>query len=423
MKINMDRRKIMLICIAVSLIIGLWYWNSYQDMTDPLENYVGGEMQEWHAMLNSSTNVILLYTTVFGRSQWSDLSGNKLHTYFKDIGCKQQNCLVTYDRRRLQRANAVLFHGRDIENHKGDRYNPELLKSLRSKVPNKQEWIFFSHENPKYAPSFYSPYDRLFNWTASFRARSRIFFRYGNYIKIDHAVEMEKNYAEGKTGIVAWAVSHCSLMRQEYAMELQYYVNLTVYGKCRHYFNNQRSCKHTSEACKKEISKYKFFLAFENDFCEDYVTEKYWERIVQESVPIVMGANYDKRVVIPDSYIDASQFDSIKELAEYLLYLDSNDTAYNQYFAWKTHYAISSDAFFNLYCQICMALHSKETEPSQIVLSEFFSYENTCKRPNKKKVEKFKKQIADSRKYRENAFSSIHRHFHNVVAKIKGILD
>ncbi len=42
--------------------------------------------------------------------------------------------------------------------------------------------------------------------------------------------------------------------------------------------------------CQSRIQKdYKFYLAFENSLCKHYVTEKFWERIPYDMVPIVMG--------------------------------------------------------------------------------------------------------------------------------------
>ncbi len=37
------------------------------------------------------------------------------------------------------------------------------------------------------------------------------------------------------------------------------------------------------------LSEYKFYLAFENSFCEDYVSEKFWNALRRSVVPIVMG--------------------------------------------------------------------------------------------------------------------------------------
>ncbi len=392
---------------------------------DPFEDYTGGEIaKDWESNLHSDTKVILIYTTIFNTPKWHNMEGSKLHTFFDDMKCPTRNCLVTYNRKRLPRVDAAIFHAMDVERHRYDRYSAELLKELRKKVPEKQKWVFLSHENPLFEPYFYEPYDGVFNWTATFRVNSDVFIPYAWYKRDDSLKVPERNYAAGKKGLVAWAVSHCGIMRQDYAQELQHYLNLTVYGKCRHFFNNQRNCKHFNVDCDKELSSYKFFLAFENDFCEDYVTEKYWERIDQETVPVVMGATYDKRLVIPGSYIDASEFDSIKSLADYLLYLDSNDTAYNQYFKWKSHYTTDILPLYDIYCKLCLNLHSQTFKKhSQVKLSEFYNLKTKCEEPHKHKVEKFVKQIEQSRRDREYFFSFIPRHVHNLVAKIKRKLE
>lgn len=56
-------------------------------------------------------------------------------------------------------------------------------------------------------------------------------------------------------------------------------------------------------------------------------------------VPIVMGAHKEdyESVLPPHSYINVDNFRSISELAGYLRYLDGNDTAYAEYFAWNEY--------------------------------------------------------------------------------------
>ncbi|RXG72190.1 hypothetical protein Avbf_05653, partial [Armadillidium vulgare] len=49
-------------------------------------------------------------------------------------------------------------------------------------------------------------------------------------------------------------------------------------------------------------------------------------------VPVVFGGGDYSAVSPPHSYINVRKFPNAKSLAEYLLYLDSNDTAYMEYF-------------------------------------------------------------------------------------------
>ena len=82
--------------------------------------------------------------------------------------------------------------------------------------------------------------------------------------------------------------------------------------------------------------KYKFYLAFENSICIDYVTEKLWKVLPYDVIPVVLGgANYTKYLP-KKSYIDVNDFQSPEELGKYLLKLDKNDDLYNEYFKWKS---------------------------------------------------------------------------------------
>ena len=322
----------------------------------------------------SQMKIILLYSTWFFEPCWGYFKGDLLRREF--MRCpRSKNCLATYDKSLIKIADALLFHGRDVEVKKN--YRADILKNLRKTVPLKQKWIFLSHETPQRDSNLYKPYNGIFNWTATFSRNSDVFVPYTRYIKFEKPKRGAKvNYAKGKNRLVSWAVSNCMKMRQDYALELQRYIDLTVYGGCGKYFKNHGSCKIGEPACEKEMASYKFYLAFENAFCQDWVSEKYWRTIRQNIVPVVMGANYDEGAAIPGSFIDVSDFKSVKELADYLLYLDKNDDAYNKYFSWKTRYGFTGES---MYCSICQELHSEKFQKtSQIVLSEAFSEKNNC---------------------------------------------
>lgn len=71
-----------------------------------------------------------------------------------------------------------------------------------------------------------------------------------------------------------------------------------------------------------------------------------------------MGASkYEYERVAPDhSFIHVDDFDSAKSLANYLNYLDNNDTAYNEYFFWKEKgkYEFMNTKFW---CRLCAMLN------------------------------------------------------------------
>ena len=83
---------------------------------------------------------------------------------------------------------------------------------------------------------------------------------------------------------------------------------------------------------------YRFYLAFENSDCADYVTEKFWANgLKHDVIPIVMGASFEEfsRVAPPGSFIHVDQFNSPEELATFLLELSKNETEYRKYFQWR----------------------------------------------------------------------------------------
>ena len=78
-------------------------------------------------------------------------------------------------------------------------------------------------------------------------------------------------------------------------------------------------------------------------------------------VPVVYGgANYSK--VAPDmSYIDVRDFKSVRQLADYLNYLDTNDDEYLRYFQWRPILEeISGPRLYAAYCSLCWMLHQND---------------------------------------------------------------
>lgn len=172
-------------------------------------------------------------------------------------------------------------------------------------------------------------------------------------------IEQDRNYALNKTKKVAWFVSNCGARnnRLQYAHELQKYINVDIYGSC----GTLKCSRSTADKCFEILDHdYKFYLAFENSNCRDYITEKFFVNSLQRNVlPIVMGArpeDYQQRAPYR-SYIHVDEFASPRELAEYLHILDHNDDLYNAFFKWK-----GTGEFLNTYfwCRVCATLHDED---------------------------------------------------------------
>lgn len=168
----------------------------------------------------------------------------------------------------------------------------------------------------------------------------------------------ERNYALNKTKKVAWFVSNCGARnnRLQYAQELSKHIQVDIYGSCGSY----KCPRNIAHQCFDILDRdYKFYLAFENSNCKDYITEKLFVNSLSRNIlPIVMGAppeDYERSAPYR-SYIHVDEFETPKELAEYLHTLDKNDELYNSYFKWKGTGELINTYFW---CRVCAMLHDE----------------------------------------------------------------
>ncbi len=258
----------------------------------------------------------------------------------------------------------------------------------------------------------------FFNWTMTYRSDSDIPRPYGwierNNVPKSYAPWREKpkpkwlpyDEAEFKESLkfrnssflaraqrpklVAWIVSNChtSSRREDYVKLLQKEIPgkqkqpwivmcpciaivtslaVDIFGGCGD-VKCDKPHREKFDNCSQALERdYKFYLSFENSLCNEYVTEKFFRRLAQNVVPVVMGkAQYDNGVAPPHAVINIADFSTPKELAEYLLRLDQNPEEYLSYFWWQDHYQVhKSTNKPESMCDLCKKLHSK-TEPPKV---------------------------------------------------------
>jgi alpha-1,3-fucosyltransferase len=143
----------------------------------------------------------------------------------------------------------------------------------------------------------------------------------------------------------------------------------------------------TEAGCKLIIAhKYKFFFAFENSICQDYITEKLFDILPYDIIPVVYGYGPYERWVPKSGYINAFDYPEPIVLAKYLLYLDSNKTAYNEYFKWKRFVRYDRDSIISMVpiCEMCIRLNIDEQYGFQTSpindMNKFWSMKTNCKR-------------------------------------------
>lgn len=133
-------------------------------------------------------------------------------------------------------------------------------------------------------------------------------------------------------------MSHCNVhsQRDELVKSLQKFIEVDVYGKCGTF-----SCPRFSSHCDKMLnSTYKFYFAFENSLCVDYVTEKLFNVMDKFIIPVVYSGAKVSNFLPPKSYIDANAFESVQDLANHLIFLSDNPSEYIKYFWWRQYYKI-----------------------------------------------------------------------------------
>lgn len=83
------------------------------------------------------------------------------------------------------------------------------------------------------------------------------------------------------------------------------------------------------------IGTYKFYFSFENTIVDGYVSEKLMVPLSIGALPVYYGAPDILNITLGKSFIKVLDFSSPKDLANYLLYLSNNETAYMNYHTWR----------------------------------------------------------------------------------------
>ena len=130
------------------------------------------------------------------------------------------------------------------------------------------------------------------------------------------------------------------------------------------------------------MRQYKFYLAFENSFCQDYVSEKslfpYKNFRKHFHVPVMRGGFHYDKYLPSDIFVNAGHFQSAQELGQYLALLGNNVTRYAEML--KNVDRVTSDGWFIDWCDICDKLHTN-TQVKTIPDIRKWSHDKKCHPP------------------------------------------
>lgn len=294
--------------------------------------------------VNKTTKKVLLWTGFFLGSWEKEVSNH--------MGKSRYKCVVTSDRTEITSADALLFNYVDLH---------VLAKVPGYRTPE-QVWVMYNAEAPPNLHYTWFSWMGAFNWTMTYRTDSTIPSPYGTFVRLNpeeaKIAELQYKYIDfaiNKTRMSVAIMSNCADVSQRYQHldRLRQYINVDYFGKC-----GNLSCPLIPQGeCYSQ--KYRFRIAFENANCKDYVTEKFWQSLRSNIVPIVNWKRKDQIINAPShSYINIYDFQSMKELADYLIMLSKNATLYNEYFLWKRKYKIlGGETIWYAFQHLCDELH------------------------------------------------------------------
>ena len=213
---------------------------------------------------------------------------------FQFSDCPIRNCYITNN---IERADVILLRESDASrygvirkrkgsNPHGDDYhiprNDHQERTEDAHVESNPIVVWYMLESPMNRHN-YSNLNNIINWTASYRRDSVINTPYERFTYFKNFTGIlpppTRNFAANKTKKVAAFISNCNDKngRLAYISELQHYIDVDIYGRCGTLACPRSDHGSDRNPCYDILKKdYKFYLAFENSNCRDYITEKFF---------------------------------------------------------------------------------------------------------------------------------------------------
>ncbi|XP_045109683.1 alpha-(1,3)-fucosyltransferase C-like [Portunus trituberculatus] len=392
------------------------------------------------------TRKTILFITKFFSKSWESFLGKE--TLLPPM-CPVTNCDILFNTSHPEDADAIIFHWPDI--------NKESLPKVRRRG---QLYIWFNMEAPlpnnndnvlyRLMRQFKSVrkmeqqenrrvfgFPGFFNWTFTYHRDSDLLLLYGglwpkhghgNVLKpglLDTSDITYKNYVAAldrgdvlqddkqqewaafleRPKLAVWMASHCSTSsgREFYIRELQQHIQVDVFGAC-----GDLKCgkSHNDVECYSDLLRpnYKFYMAFENSLCEDYITEKVWLPMKYGLVPVVYGGARYADFLPPHSYVDATHL-TPRQLSRVLSRIGGSPELYERYHLWRKYWRVLHKPPL---CELCYKLHHrnhKEPAVSRGDLSTWWWRVNNCTthyppdrypRPSKPDTRPFTQKVKDA---------------------------
>ncbi|XP_021370474.1 alpha-(1,3)-fucosyltransferase C-like isoform X2 [Mizuhopecten yessoensis] len=288
-------------------------------------------------------------------------------------GCEYK-CDMTVNSKYSASAKAVIFHG------------PGLGRTAPKKSRG-QIWIMHGLESPQHYSNDLSEWKNVFNWTFTYRRDSDILQTYSGFISVPTKISISNITELWKTKdrIAAWMVSHCHThsKREKYANLLRKTTDIHVYGGC-----GQFKCPSSNaDNCMGLLQKhYRYYLAFENSLCLDYVTEKGFKTYVYSpsTIPVMRGGSNYSLFFPPGSYINTNDFNTAENLGKAMNGISTGKNNFRKFFAWKQAITVDKTLHHKQWCSLCERIHLSENHTGLYSSIKNWLYDkprSACKSP------------------------------------------
>ncbi len=226
-----------------------------------------------------------------------------------------------------------------------------------------------------------TPVNTLFNWTSFMSRRATFQVKYVHTFIRKHPLDfndvISQFEAYNKTRSFCWMVTNCGSTwtpRAKLGVSLveklsdKVHMHGSALRRCLRQLTN-KTVDHgmfslggdIEKERQKRIKPCKFYFAFENSNCTDYVTEKFENALRAFAIPIVNGFRESYERILPGSFIQVKDLGSMEKLARYLDYLLQNRTAFMEYHKWRTHTSLDAEHNSKHHqgqCRLCRKLFS-----------------------------------------------------------------
>lgn len=186
--------------------------------------------------------------------------------------------------------------------------------------------VFFTAENER--PDF-KACDYAFSFDFETNKRNYRLPLYAFYGDVKSLINSRKNITEilkSKTKFCCFIVSNPnSKTRNNFFKELSKIKHVDSGGSL---YNNIGGLV---ENKREFIRNYKFVIAFENSSFPGYVTEKIFEPLMEDCVPIYWGSPVIGKDFNPKRFINSHDFPSFDEVIKHVIEVDNDDEKYLQY--------------------------------------------------------------------------------------------